>query len=53
MMMKRRSRTRKGHEAQASFNVLLDVRTINRECRAEREYSGCQKVLVSLGQIPT
>lgn len=52
MMVKRRSRTRKGREAQASFNVLLDVRTINRERRAKREYSGYEKVLVSLGQLP-
>jgi hypothetical protein len=52
MMVKRRSRTREGHEAVASFNVLPDARTINRECRAEREYSGYAKVLVSLGQIP-
>ncbi len=52
IMVKRRSRTQQGRVAAASFNVLAETRTINRDLGASREYSDEPKVLVSLGQLP-
>jgi hypothetical protein len=48
-------KTRGGHvqlrAPAASFNVLRETRTFNRDFSSEREYSSGPKVLVSLGQL--